>query len=1267
MKHSDEAPGPSREVELPPAGLSHDDNPTQPDRNAEPVSGEQPPRLPFPVVGIGASAGGLEAYIEFLQAMPADSGMAFVLVQHLSPQHESLVAELLSKHTSMCVYQILDGMAVERDCVYVIRPGYTLTIEAGQLRLGESLLSAGHSRPVDDFFRSLAAEQRERAIAIIMSGMGSNGTAGAEAVKAVGGACIAQEPESAKYPSMPRHLIDAGLADVILHPKEMPQLLQQYAAHPYMSGEARELPEPEERHVLSEILTVIRARQRHDFSGYKRATVVRRIERRMGLRQVTNMGEYARILRQNPAEVTALSDDLMIHVTGFFRDPEVWETLREKVIDPLVAEREDGGMIRAWVTACSSGEEAYTLAILLLEAAERAGKHFDIKVFATDTAERSLHVARAGVFPGGIETEVSHERLARFFDKEDACYRVKKPVRELVVFAPQNLLQDPPFSRLDICTCRNLLIYLEPEVQRRVMSLLHFGLREGGALMLGTSETAGGNEELFEPIDKKARLFRRVGPTRHGSIEFPPPHALHHTVERHEMAGTPSIRRVSVAQATHRILLERYTPAAVVIDRNAKVMYFHGRTDLFLVQPAGEPTRELLLLARETIRGVLRQAIRKAVTESRTVTLRDGFVQTDEGRKQVLIKIAPLEDRPVPVFFIVSFHELPLPAAPEIPTGSQEDSTELAEQLQRARDELQSTIEELQTSNEEMKASHEEITSFNEELQSSNEELETSKEELQSLNEELTTVNAQLQAKMEELERTTNDLASLLSSTDIGVIFLDSRFRIGRFTPPVRDLIELIPSDIGRPLNDMARKFNDPQLMEDAQLVLDRLVPMEREVASAGGRWYARKALPYRTSDNRIEGVVVTFVDITEREAARTARNDAEEKLKVKVEEEHAARALAEAASAAKDAFLANVSHELRTPLSAILLWSKMLSRGGLDGERLAEGLAAISKSADAQRKLVEDLLDTARIAAGKLRLESQPVDLPELIRSAIGAIALTVENKQIELDVDVPESLGVVRADADRLRQVLWNLLSNAVKFTPPRGRVSIHADREGDMVRINVSDTGRGVSKDALNRIFDRFVQSDRTDASRGGLGLGLSIARQLVEVHGGTIDAASEGAGRGTHFRVQIPLALIMPTPTESRSAGNGEALRDVRTLVVEDDQHTRDALAAMLRAEGADVTAVAGSEEAIDAYVRHRPELIVSDIAMPGMDGLELMRRIRAAESQNAWPAAAAIACTACSGPADRERACDAGFQAFLPKPVDPDHLLLVALEQLKAVV
>ncbi|HEY4330371.1 MAG TPA: chemotaxis protein CheB, partial [Phycisphaerae bacterium] len=757
-------------------------------RLAQPVDLEEPPHLAFPVIGIGASAGGLEAALDFVKSLPPSPGMAFILVQHLPPDRESMLVEIISKHVSIPVLQVQDAMPVESDHFYVIRPGHTLTLKQGHFHLGEPLEKPGHRHPVDDFFRSLAEEQRERAVCIILSGMGSNGTAGANDIKAVGGVCIAQDPESAKFPAMPRNLIDAGLADFILSPKDMPDVLQKYAQHPY--AKSHSTPGDvlrAEQSIFNEILSLLRSRARQEFGGYKKPTVLRRIQRRMGLHQIVKLSEYAKFLRQNPSEASSLADDLVIHVTGFFRDPEAWEALRQHVIEPLIAEHEPDSTLRAWVTACSSGEEAYTLAILLVEAAQAAGKPMDIKIFATDLASRMLHQARNGTYPLGIDNEISEERLSRFFEKDDSCYRIKKEIRELVVFAPQNVLQDPPFSRLDICTCRNLMIYLEPDIQRRVLSLLHFGLKQGGTLFLGNSETVAESEGLFEVLDKKWRIYRRVGPPRHAALEFPvPPTAALLRAETDFAVTNRNISRNSIPLITQRKLLELYSPPAVVVDRQSHVVYFHGDTSPFLLQPAGEPTRELLAMARENVRATLRIALHKAMQENQPVTIHHGHFPSSDGpslpdksKIRIAITCSPLHPKPNTGYFLVSFELLPEAPAPPPDPAAPADSSEhhrTLNELHRVRDELQSTVQELQTSNEELKASNEEVTSINEELQSTNEELETSKEELQSLNEELNTVNSQLQAKMEELENTSSDLSSLLASINIAVIFLDSQF-----------------------------------------------------------------------------------------------------------------------------------------------------------------------------------------------------------------------------------------------------------------------------------------------------------------------------------------------------------------------------------------------------------------------------------------------------------------------------------------------------------
>lgn len=1361
----------------------------QPDRAVHAVDGEEPPRLPFPVVGIGGSAGGLEAFSDFLKAVPADSGMAFVVIQHLPPERESMVSDILSRQTSMSVSQVEDGLRVEANHVYVIRPGRTLTIKDRALHFGAEVDRPTNRRPVDDFFRSLAEEQRHRAICIIMSGMGSNGTAGAQAIKAVGGVCIAQDPESAKYPSMPRSLIDSGLADFVLRPDQMPEVLLKYARHPYAIGaDAADPALAQDRQAFAEILSIIRARTQQDFSGYKRPTVLRRIQRRMGLSQVTRLGDYTKLLRQNPSEVSALADDLVIHVTGFFRDTNAWEILRQKVILPLVEKREPESAVRAWVTACSSGEEAYTLAILLTEAAESVGKALDIKVFATDVTDRTLAHARNGIYAGGIESELSPERLERFFTKEDSSYRVNKELRERVVFAPQDILHDPPFSRLDICTCRNLLIYLEPELQKHVLSLLHFGLREGGVLFLGSSETTAGAEDFFEPVDKKHRIFRRTGPARQPRLDTPgslyrvPPGV------GEEPSGARPLARASLAQLTQQVLLESFTPPSVVVDRQFEVVLFHGDTGPYLLQPPGEPTRELLPMARESVRGALRIALHNAATDGQPSIVRDGFIEDMSGRRRVAVNVAPLWPRVSPGYFLVSFQSWPeaLPAAGPRGVGEQgpEDVNEVVAELNRVRDELQSAVEELQTSNEELKSSNEEVTSVNEELQSTNEELETSKEELQSLNEELTTVNAQLQAKMEELESATSDLSSLLSSTDIGVVFLDRNFCIRRFTPATRNLIDLIASDVGRPLRDMACKFTDPELMSDAQAVLDRLIPREREIVSNSGQWYVRRVLPYRTMDNRIEGVVITFVDVTRTHQAEAARRESEESYRLiiqgvreyaivmldeegrfatwnvgaakvlgypdagvigrhlgliytpearaaaepeaalhratqtgeaagdgwylrvdgtriwgtgvltalqddqgrtrgyalvmrdntdrKVAEEHllAATHAAEAANEAKDQFLATISHELRTPLSAILLWSHILQSAPNDPAQLKEGIETITQCAEAQRQLIEDLLDTTRISSGKMRLNLVELDPADAVRSAVETIRTTAQAKDVRLFESYAKDVGHILADPDRLRQIAWNLLSNAVKFTPGGGSVNVKVVRSGDLIELAVKDTGIGIDPEFLPRIFARFVQAEEVQHRRySGLGLGLTIVKQLTELLGGTVTASSEGPDKGAAFVVRIP-ALNSHHKSRDRRFANRrhalapEALKGVHVLLVEDDANTNAAFAATLRRSKAHVAAFTSARQALAAFSEKKPDIILSDIGMPEMDGYAFIREVRELEAAEQRSPVPAIAVSAFTTEDDRNRAVSSGFQAHISKPVDPTQLLAAMLDVLR---
>ena len=841
--------------------------------NLTPATAPDEPQAAVPpglIAGIGASAGGVEALGRFFDAMPANSGVAFVVVLHLDPTRESQMASVLASHTAMPVVQVADKMRVEPGHVYVIAPDSDLSVRDGKLHLTEPAQSRGHRHPVDVLFRSLAADQGERAIAIVLSGTGANGTDGLRDVKAAGGLILIQDPVTAKFDGMPRSAISAGMADYILAPEAMPDVLVRYLRHDYIAAPADSgTAAPNAQALFDQILQLLRARAGHDFGSYKRSTLQRRIQRRLGLRNVATLAAYMDDLRANPEEVAQLVTDLMINVTGFFRDPDAWTALADLVIAPMIAARETGASIRAWVPACATGEEAYSLAMLLSEQAAAAGKQFDVSIFATDAREDNLSRGREGIYPQAALASLAAERQRRFFDRLDGTSQVKKELRNMVVFAPQNLLRDPPFSRLDLVSCRNLLIYLEPEAQQRAIALCHFALREGGHLLLGNTETVGRHEALFETVSKKWRIYRRLGPTRHDIVSFP---VLGGSAQpRKTMEGTMPPPQagpaVPAAEMARRVLLERFAPASVLIDRHCHVLYFHGPTGDYLEQPTGEPSTNLFAMARDGLAAKLRAAVREAIAENRGVTVSARVRQGGTNRPVTLV-VTPLPAAvPGGGYLLVRFDPAPAAASPsgaDAPEQVPNDHV-LQDELKAARSELHATIASLETANEEMKASNEEITSMNEELQSTNEELETSKEEMQSFNEELHTVNNQLQHKVRELEDTTNDLNNLLAGNETATLFLDTNLCIKWFTPTTEELFDLRPSDIGRPIGHFAPKFADEKLLADVESVLRKLAVVEAEVPSKAGGWYLRRMLPYRTQDNRIAGVVITFIDVTER------------------------------------------------------------------------------------------------------------------------------------------------------------------------------------------------------------------------------------------------------------------------------------------------------------------------------------------------------------------------------------------------------------------
>lgn len=836
----------------------------------------------FPIVGVVASAGGLDAFKQFLGSVPVDSDMAFVLVPHLDPTHESQMVSILSKGSLLPVVEATQGMVVEANHVYVIPSRYFLTIVAGVLQLSEPPTPQGREIAIDFFLRSLAKDQGEFSIGIVMSGTGSHGTLGIRDIKVAGGMAIAQQPTTAEFDAMPSSVIREGLADYVLPPAEMAAALMQYTRQPYINQAQRMLPkdEPSELEHLAAILQQLRKHTRYDFGSYRKNMLLRRIQRRMGLRHSGNLQQYLDLITEDPQEATALYRDLLISVTAFFRDPEAYSVLREKLCSTLATRDASRFPFRIWVAGCATGEEAYSLALLLIECLEEqpANNHRPadaqklIQVFASDVDEAAIAIARTGIYPLSISGDVSQDRLARFFTQaDDGNYQIGKQLRESIVFSKQNLINDPPFSKLDLVSCRNLLIYLEPEMQQKVISLFHFALADDGILMLGPSESIAQTDQLFEPISRKWRVFKKISSSRRNRMPLPlgSIRSLSGTGETHP-TDLPAGQRHKVL--VEKALIDFYAPATVLVNRRYELLYMTGQLVDYLEFPTGEPSLNLLSMCRPGLRTKLRFACQKSIAEEVETEI---ATQIKRGKDTIecAVRIRVLKSRiESESLLLVSFSDKALgeirspSSSPELQDANQSSYTEqLERELKSNNEELGGVIDELEVANEDLKTSNEEIMSMNEELQSANEELETSKEELQSLNEELSTVNLELLEKVTELDVANNDILNLLSSTEIATLFLDNKLLIQRFTPPTVKLLNVRSSDIGRPLSDITTRFVDDCLLSDCQKVLQDGLPIQGEIKGEDARMYLRRVLPYRSHEAQILGAVVTFVDLTDR------------------------------------------------------------------------------------------------------------------------------------------------------------------------------------------------------------------------------------------------------------------------------------------------------------------------------------------------------------------------------------------------------------------
>ncbi len=866
------------------------------------------PSGPFPIVGIGASAGGLGAFEAFFSGMPAevDPGMAFVLVQHLAPDHESILTDLIRRYTRMEVFEVEDGMVVQPNCAYIIPPGRDMAFLNGTLQLLEPSAPRGLRLPIDFFFRSLAQDQRERAIGIVLSGTGSDGTLGVRAIKGEGGMVMAQNPESTEYDGMPRSAIATGLVDYELPPAEMAAQLMTYAAHAFgRSPRPAVVSQPRVENALKKIFILLRAQSGHDFSLYKPSTIHRRIERRMAVHQIGALESYVKFLQKTPTEVDALFRDLLIGVTNFFRDREVFQVLEDQVIPKVLDSKPTGGVIRVWTAGCSTGEEAYSIAILLQERMEAVKQSYTVQIFATDIDSSAIATARSGVYPASIAADLSAERLARFFTAEPdgSAYRINKGIRDMLVFSEQDVIKDPPFSKLDLISCRNLLIYMSGDLEKKLIPLFHYALNPGGMLFLGTSETVGEFGDLFASLDRKSKLFQRKedlhAVQRMALGHFYPPTTAMGVPPLRVAGRRPSPAKLPLRELTEQVLLQQVSPAGALVNGQGDILYLHGRTGMYLEPTPGEiGISNILKMAREGLRRDLTMALHKATRTTETVHCPGLRVKTNGHFTRVNLSIYPVAadtaGLPETRLYLVNLEEAPPldPVSQEPSSGAAEGPspeselriTALHQELRAKEEYLQTANEELETSNEELKSSNEEMQSVNEELQSTNEELETSKEELQSVNEELATVNGELQTKVGDLSRANNDMNNLLAGTGIGTVFVDMHLRILRFTPTASRIINLIMSDVGRPVGHIVSNLvGYDQLVADTKGVLETLIPREVEVQTTEGKSYTMRIQPYRTLDNVIEGAVITFVDITEVTEVKESLRKANDLLRLAV------------------------------------------------------------------------------------------------------------------------------------------------------------------------------------------------------------------------------------------------------------------------------------------------------------------------------------------------------------------------------------------------
>lgn len=1084
-------------------------------KNARPDSLEpsfQEPSSSGPcVAGIGASAGGYDAIRKLFRVMPADTGIAFVVLQHLDPSFASLAVELFGKCTSMPVKEAENGMLLEANHVYVSPSNKDIEVRKGCVVLIARSNLQRPRLPIDHLFQTLGDDCGAKAIGILLSGTGTDGTLGLKTISANGGIVLVQDPATAQFDGMPRSAIGSGMTNYVLPVEKMPEVLVRYARHPYATSPESPTQEGSGGSALLDMLAIVKGQRGYDFSGYKRGTLRRRIQRRMSLRGVLHEADYAQVLKNEPGEVDALFRDLLIGVTEFFRDAEAWKILETEVIAPLVAGKNRDEPIRIWIPGTSSGEEAYSMAMLVLDNLRQARKTCPVQIFATDTSDEALEIGRRGRYPMGIAMQISPARLRRYFVEvpDHQCFQVSQTLREAVVFGVQNLFADPPLARVDLISCRNVLIYLEHEIQRRIIGIFHFALRPEACLFLGSAESIGGHNELFKTISATWRIYRREGRARSVAPALTPQAG-------EARAGSPftstrsAPRQTQASSIAQQLILDRFAPASVLVNSNYEALYFCGPTEEFLVRPRGTPTQDLLAMVRDGLRSRVRSALREAALRDAPVTVADARMKRGDGFEPLQVTVTPAPGGDLGALFLVVFQREPKPT---LILGEKSAEGALVRQfeddLRATRDDLQSTIECLEVSNEDLTISNEEVVSVNEELRSLNEELESSKEELQSLNEELTTVNQQLQAKLHELEISNDDLENLLASSDIATICLDLEFRIKWFSPATQKLFNFIPSDIGRPIRNFSSSFGGADLIEVAEKVLVNAVSIQSESQTEQGRWYLRCVMPYRTEETRISGVIMTYTDITEsRAATETARvassnlDEAHERERELRERSEKLRALAAALAMAEERERRLLAQDLHDDLGQLIAVIKLK----------LSALGAMDLSA-AQRQALDDSLTVVEQAVRTLRTMSFKLSPPMLydlgLVSALEWLADEIRYVY-KLEVHIEDDGAAKPLDpavGATLFRAVRELLINVVKHAKVTAATISAKVENGQRLIVEVSDAGVGFDIDAL-------------PVTNGGPRFGLLSLRERLGYLDGTVGVRSI-PGDGTSVTLNVPL--------------------------------------------------------------------------------------------------------------------------------------------------